>query len=190
MGDSLQFDVTELLAAAQRGDRDAERRLWESVYERVRAIAVRAMGQERPGHTLQPTAVVHEVYCKLLRDQCRVEVTDRVQFFSAAARAVREILVDHARRRGRRKRGGGQARAALDVDDLLSDDKAGEVLAVDDLMEQLRCLHPGQAQIVELRFFGGLTMQEIASVVERSKRSVEADWSMARTWLRQRMQEA
>jgi len=155
------------------------------VYDQLRRLARRLLSRERPGHTLQPTALVHEAYLKLV-DQTRVDWKGRTHFFAAGAQAMRHILVDHARGRGRAKRGGGWNRVTLGEDAAPFADgglDADELLALDEAMQRLAKLDERSARVVELRFFGGLTVPEVAHVLAVSTRTVEGDWTHARAWL-------
>jgi len=178
----LREDVTEVLAQLRGGDQKAADRLLPMVYDEFRALARHYLGQERLNHTLQPTALVHEAYMKLV-DQTRVDWQGKSHFFAVAAQAMRRILVDHARSRQRDKRGGGRARVALDEAVALSPQKDEDVLALDEALERLAKLDPRQAKVVELRFFGGMNVEEVAQALGVSKRTVEGDWTFARAWL-------
>ena len=175
-------DVTALLADWSRGDRDALTRLLPLVYAELRRIAARQLGKERAGHTLQPTALVHEVYLRLV-DQRRVDWQDRAHFFGVTAQIMRRILVDHARRHSAAKRGDGVR--CVSVDDVSEEPASNEIpiLALDDGLRQLEKLDPALARIVELRAFGGLTIEEAAHVLAVSPSTVKRDWRTARAWL-------
>jgi RNA polymerase sigma factor (TIGR02999 family) len=175
-------DVTEVLAQIRGGDKRAADKLLPLVYDEFRALARHYLSQERANHTLQPTALVHEAYMKLV-DQTRVDWQGRSHFFAVAAQAMRRILVDHARSRQREKRGGGRARVMLDEAVALSPQKDEDVLALDEALEKLAKLDARQAKVVELRFFGGLDVEEVAEALGVSKRTVEGDWTFARAWL-------
>jgi len=142
------------------------------------------MGQERPGHTLTATALVHEVYLRLSRDR-QTPWSGRAEFFAAAAEAMRRILIEHARARGTIKRGGGRARAPLNVADLASQEDLGLVLALDEAISRLEREEPRAAAVVRLRFYGGLTVDETAEATGHSRRTVLRDWDYARAWLRE-----
>lgn len=176
-----------MLQRAAGGDRGALEGVVAAVEGQLRLIAAQALRGERPGHTLQPTALANEAFLRLV-DQ-RVAWNDRVHFFAIAATAMRRVLVDHARARARLKRGGGSDRVALPPEAIAGDDGTGVVdcLALDEALEALRALHERQARIVELRFFGGMAMRDIAELLGVSLRSVEGDWAMARAWLRRRL---
>lgn len=175
-------DVTQVLEALGRGDRKAADKLLPLVYDEFRALARHYLAQERLNHTLQPTALVHEAYMKLV-DQSRVDWQGKSHFFAVAAQAMRRILVDHARSRQRDKRGGGRARVVLDEAVALSPQKDEDVLALDEALEKLAQLDARQARVVELRFFGGMSVEEVAEALGVSKRTVEGDWTFARAWL-------
>jgi RNA polymerase sigma factor (TIGR02999 family) len=175
-------DVTQVLAQMKDGDKRAADRLLPLVYDEFRALARHYLSQERMNHTLQPTALVHEAYMKLV-DQTRVDWQGKNHFFAVAAQAMRRILVDHARSRQRDKRGGGRARVALDEACALSPQKDEDVLALDEALEKLASIDPRQAKVVELRFFGGMNVDEVAKALGVSKRTVEGDWTFARAWL-------
>lgn len=174
--------ITRMLHAASQGDSAAAAAVFAQVYEELRAIADRQMRGERRNHTLGATALVHEVYVRLLgRDA--LPLPDRAGFFHAAAEAMRRILIEHARGRGRIKRGGGRRRVSLDVVDLTSEEQAGEILAVDEAIRRLEQEDGDAAEVVRLRFFGGLSVDEVASVLDRSPRTVAREWAYARAWL-------
>ena len=178
----VREDVTQVLEQLKGGDRHAADKLLPMVYDEFRALARHYLAQERANHTLQPTALVHEAYMKLV-DQTRVDWQGKSHFFAVAAQAMRRILVDHARSRQREKRGGGRARVILDEAVALSPQKDEDVLALDEALERLAKLDPRQAKVVELRFFGGLNVEEVAEALGVSKRTVEGDWTFARAWL-------
>ncbi len=175
-------EMTHILEQIKGGDRDAAKKLLPLVYDEFRALARFYLHQERVNHTLQPTALVHEAYMKLV-DQTRVDWQGRSHFFAVAAQAMRRILVDHARSKNRDKRGGGRARVTLDEAVALSPEKEEDVLALDEALEKLAKLDPRQAKVVEMRFFGGLSVEEAAEALGVSKRTVEGDWTFARAWL-------
>ena len=181
-------EVTRLLKAWGRGDREALDRLTPLVYEQLRRLAASYMRKERRDHHLQPTALVHEAYLRLVQGE-EVDWRDRVHFFAVSARVMRRILVDAARRRTSAKRGGRVARdehsTILDLDSLpASDDRrAAELCAVDDALTALAQLDQRRAQVVELRFFGGLSVAETAEALKVSPETVMRDWKLARAWL-------
>lgn len=176
------LQATQLLHQMQAGDKKAPEKLLPLVYDEFRNLARHYLAQERPNHTLQPTALVHEAYMKLV-DQSRVNWQGRTHFFAVAAQAMRRILVDHARAHLRIKRGGGAHRITLDEAVALSPKREEDVIALDEALEKLAKLDQRQAKVVELRFFAGLSVEEVANALEVSKRTVEADWTMARAWL-------
>jgi RNA polymerase sigma factor (TIGR02999 family) len=162
--------------------------LLDALYRELKALARASLRGERPGHTLQTTALVHEAYLKLARPG-RYRWRDRAQFLAMAARAIRQVLVDHARRRRRLRRGGETERVSIDLSALPARDGAIDVLDLDEALTELARLHERQARIVELRFFGGLTTAEAAAIVGASVRTADSDWEMARWWLRRRLKE-
>lgn len=174
--------VTQLLAAAGRGDPRASSRLWTVVYEELRQLARRQLANEGPGCTFEPTTLIHEAFLRLVGDE-PIEWVNRRHFFAAAARAMRHIRIDDARRRGRVKRGGDrQARPA--GDELASfDNDPMEVLAVDEALKKLEQVAPRQAEVVMLRYFAGLSVDETAQALEVSPRTVDYEWRFARAWL-------
>ncbi len=181
-------DITRILKRASAGDDSAVNRLMPLVYDELRALAESYLQRERPGHTLQATALVNEAYVRLVRQEA-VEWQSRAHFFAVAAQAIRRILVDHARGRQRAKRGGDRERVTLDEDIALPIERDVDLIALDEALQQLSQLHARQAQIVELRFFGGLTLTEVAEYLDVSPRTVDGDWSMARAWLRRALRE-
>ncbi len=152
------------------------------VYEELRSMAASFLRGERKNHTLQPTALVHEAFLKLV-DQSRVDWKGRTHFFAVSAAAMRRILIDHARSRGRLKRGGGWQRVLLDQEAPVELEESDWV-GLNDALEALSKVDPQEARMVELRFFGGLTVEEVAHILGVSKRKVEADWTHAKAWLR------
>jgi RNA polymerase sigma factor (TIGR02999 family) len=176
-------EITELLQAAAGGDAAAESRLVNLVYPELLRLARGFMQRERAGHTLQPTALVNEVYLRLAGNEA-MQWKNRAQFFAMAATLMRRILVDHARERRASKRAGGRQQVDLDSGIMLTEDRIDEVILVDDALTKLEGLDQRQSRIVELRFFGGLTEEEIAGLLGISLRTVKRDWSFARAWLR------
>ena len=180
--------VPRLLTGIQSGDRVSAERLLPIVYAQLRDIAARQMRGEAANNTLQPTALVHEAYLKLV-DQSRVDWKGRTHFVAVAAQAMRRILVDHARNRQALKRGGVFQRITLD-ESLAADWQSDQdLLSLECALEKLSKLDQRQAQIVELRFFGGLPLDEVAEALGMSKRSVEREWTMIRAWLRRELSE-
>ena len=175
--------VTQLLVRWREGDRRALDELMPLVYEELRRLAAHYMRGERPGHTLQTSALVNEAYLRLAAHE-EIQWQDRAHFFAVAAQAMRRILVDHARRRGNQKRGGGAPRVALDEALIVSAERVAEVVALDDALARLAEIAPRKSQLVELRFFGGLSIEEAAEVLGVSPGTVMRDWTFAKAWLR------
>lgn len=175
-------DVTRLLGEWREGDREAANRLFPLVYRELRALAHRQLARCGPRDSLVTTALVHEAYLKLI-DRSRASFNDRGHFFAVAARAMRQILVDQARKRASAKRGGGAFKVTLDEGKVPLGERAAEVLALDEALSRLERLEPRLAQIVDLRFFAGLSVEETASVVGISPRTVKRDWQRARLFL-------
>ena len=178
--------VTQLLEKFQPGDRQTADRLFAQVYTEMRARAAGYLRRERKSHTLQPTALVHEAYLELV-DQTRVDWRGKVHFLAIAAQAMRRILVDHARRRAATKRGGNRHRIALDDNLVIESHRDVDLLALEDALTKLAKLDPRQTQMIELRFFGGLSVAQVAKVMGISKRTVEREWTMVRAWLRREL---
>jgi RNA polymerase sigma factor (TIGR02999 family) len=179
-------DVTVILQAVSEGEDGASERLFERVYSELRAIAGRYMAQERADHTLQPTAVVNEAYLRLCGGPAQRWET-RAHFFAAAAEAMRRILIDHARRKRSLKRGGDQTRIVLADVAGQSVGDVEELLAMDAALQSLELNDPQMAQVVKLRFFAGLSVNETAQALDTSPRSVNRAWTGARAWLRREM---
>jgi RNA polymerase sigma-70 factor, ECF subfamily len=188
MGSREPREITDLLHHLEAGDRSAVDRLFAAVYKELRNLAARFFRQEAKGITIQPTALVHEAYLKLV-GQSAVAWQGRTHFFAVAAQAMRRILVDHARRRGAAKRGGQQNRVRLEEGLVPALEPDHDLLAVDEALSKLAQLDPRQAQLVELRFFAGLSVAEAAEVLGISKRSAEREWTMVRAWLRRELSE-
>lgn len=180
--------VTRLLHRWSDGDREAFGDLLPLVYSELRARAGSYLRRERSGHTLQPTALVHEAYLRLMGQE-NARWNDRAHFFAIAAQAMRRILVDHARKHTAPKRGGGAERISIEDAPQLSAAPAVDVLGLDEALERLAELDPRQAKVVELRFFGGLTIEESAAVLDVSVRTVAREWKMAKAWLREAMEQ-
>lgn len=178
-------EVTRLLQDWSEGRRDALDKLLPLVYDELRRLAHSYLTRERPGHTLQTTALVHEAYLKLI-DQRSVNWQNHGQFFAISAQAMRRILIDSARRRTSRKRGSGGPKVSLDEAATISAETANEsLLALDLALQELEKLDAEQSKIVELRYFGGLTIEETAEVLKSSPATVKREWTMARAWLYQ-----
>ena len=186
---SSPSDLTQLLVRWSEGDADALEQLLPVVYRELRRIALRQMRRERDDHTLVPTALVHELYLRLV-DQRMMTWQNRAHFFGLAAQLMRRILVDHARARHAGKRGDPAARVSLEVglEEAANRDAPEDVLAINLALERLATLDPEQARIVELRFFAGLTVEETAHVVNRSPRTIKREWRLARAWLFRELQ--
>jgi len=175
-------EVTELLRELKLGDREALDKLMPVVYDELRAIAARYLSKERVGHTLQTTALVHEVYVRLV-DQKKAQWADRAHFFAFAATLIRRILVDHARSRGAAKRGGERERVPLNEQTIVVEDRDVNLLALDEAMNRLAKMDERKSRVVELRYFGGLGVAETAEALAVSPATIERDWSLARAWL-------
>jgi RNA polymerase sigma factor (TIGR02999 family) len=185
-----QGEITALLAAYRNGDRSALDRLFPLVYVDLRERAHRQLARRRPGDTLSTTAVVHEAYLKLTGSAHQI-YQDRVHFFSVASQAMRQILVDYARRNAAAKRGGANAPAQpFDIQALPDPGRAEELLALDEALSRLESLDPRLARTVELRFFGGLSVEETAEALGVSPRTVKRDWRTARAFLYREIQES
>jgi RNA polymerase sigma factor (TIGR02999 family) len=186
-------ELTQLLKAWSRGDQTALERLTPMVYDRLRRLASHYVRRERAGQTLQRTALVHEAYVRLI-EGADADWQDRAHFFAVAAQVMRRILVDAARARHAQKRGGDMARldpSELDVDTIAAPgtDRAFELCALDDALSSLAKLDPRRAQVIELRFFGGLTVEETAEVLKISAQTVMRDWKTAKTWLARQLRQ-
>ena len=174
-------ELTHLLAGVRAGDPGALENLISLLYQELRKLAAYHLQRERPDHTLQATALVHEVYLRLAANQ-QLDLNDRAHFFAVSSQIMRNLLVDHARGRNRLKRGGG---ASLPLDEALTLAVAGsdQILAIHEALEELARLDPRQSRIVELKYFGGLSTGEISAVVGVSERTVKREWQMAKAWL-------
>jgi RNA polymerase sigma factor (TIGR02999 family) len=176
----IMSDVTRILAAIEAGDPHAAEQLLPLVYDELRQLAARRLANEKPGQTLQATALVHEVYLRLIGDQ---HFNSRGHFFAAAAEAMRRILVEAARRKGRARHGGGRRRVALDDACPVAPTPDDDLLALDEALTRLAERDPVRAELVKLRFFAGLTMPEAAAMLGISLTTAERYWVFARTWL-------
>jgi RNA polymerase sigma-70 factor (ECF subfamily) len=176
-------EVSQLLVDWGNGNQAALDRLMALVYTELRQLAHRYMRRERPGHTMQTTALIHEAYLRLV-DQHQVRWQHQAHFFGIAAWLMRQILIEHARRHTRAKRGGGVGTLALDETAIVSQARATELLALNDALERLATIDPRKSQVVELRFFGGLSVEEAAQVLNIAPNTVLRDWRMAKAWLR------
>jgi RNA polymerase sigma factor (TIGR02999 family) len=177
-----QADVTRLLIQVADGDAAAVNLLLPVVYNELRRLAGSYLQRERAGHTLQATALVHEAWLRLV-DQTRVEWKNRAHFFGVAAQMMRRILVDHARAHVAEKRGAGVAHVSLDDSVEVSSERHAELIAIDEALSELARIDPMKSRIVELRFFGGLSVEEVAAVLNSSTATVNRHWRMARAWL-------
>jgi RNA polymerase sigma factor (TIGR02999 family) len=185
---SVVADITLLLRKWRRGDREAAERLAVALYDELRRIARHHMRRERGNHTLQTTALVNEAYLRLTG--VRMEYEDRVHFFAFAAQTMRRVLVDHARSRGYAKRGGGAAAIALEDGAMALPDRSAEIVALDEALFELARRDPRKARVIELRFFGGLSVEETAIALSVSPQTVLRDWSLAKAWLTRELNNA
>lgn len=175
--------VTQLLLAWGQGDQTARDELMPLVYAELRQLAHKCIRRERPDHTLQTSALLNEAYLRLV-NQKNIQWQDRAHFFGIAARLMRQVLVDYARKRRYAKRGGDARRVSLDEGMIVSEERAADVVALDDALQLLAKMDPRQSQIVELRFFGGLSIEETAQVLAVSPGTVMREWTIAKAWLR------
>lgn len=175
--------ITQLLARLREGEADALDRLIPLVYDELRSLARAQLRREGTGHTLGPTALVHEAYLRLIQRE-QLGPADRHHFFAIAAQTMRRVLIDHARGRNRKKRGAGQPLHSIDdVTAFLVDDAVDELTTIDEALERLADASPRAARVVECRFFAGLTLQETADALDISLKTVQRDWLLARAWL-------
>jgi RNA polymerase sigma factor (TIGR02999 family) len=181
-----QENITQILQDLSAGDRRAADRLFPFVYDELRRLAAAYFSRERRDHTLQPTALVHEAYLRLI-DQKSVEWQNRAHFFGVAANMMRRILVDHARAKATEKHGGSRTRITLDKSVSFQQKNDVDLVAIDEALTILAELDETQSQIVELRFFGGLTIEETAEVLKISPATVKREWAMAKAWLYDRL---
>jgi len=180
---SLADDVTILLNSVRLGDKEAESRLVALVYEELHKLAARYLRRERPGHTLQTTALVNEAYLRLTSER-GTDWKNRAHFFGVAAQVMRHILVDHARNRLSEKRGGGATHLPIENCLVFSDDRIEQFLTLEAALQKLERHDPRAIRVVVLRFYGGLSIEEIAEVLQISPRTVKRDWNYSRAWLR------
>jgi len=176
------LDVTVLLDRVAAGDRQSTDRLLEAVYDQLRRIAQQHMKDEKPGHTLEATALVHEAYLRLVRNK-ELKWSSRAQFYVAAAHAMQRILVEHARKKKRLKRGGDRRPVASNVLDLASDENLEDVVAINEAINRLEGEDARAALVTRLRFYAGLTVEETAKAMKLSERTVMREWAYARAWL-------
>jgi RNA polymerase sigma factor (TIGR02999 family) len=175
-------EVTQLLVAWSNGDQAALDRLMPLVYDELRQMARQYMSHQRAGHTLQTTALIHEAFIRLV-DQKEKHFENRAHFFAVAAQAMRHILVDYARTRSRAKRGGEARVVSLEEAAIVSEERAAELVALDDALDALNAFDPRKSRVVEMRYFGGLSVEETAGVLKVSPDTVMRDWRLAKTWL-------
>ena len=181
-GSPSKEEVTRLLIAYGQGDAQALDQLLPAVYSELHRIAMRQMRHERADHTLNATALVHEAYLKLT-DQNRISWQNRAHFFAIASRVMRQVLISYARKHNAEKRGGGAPNTLLEGKEIALNDRADELLALDEALTRLGTFDERLAQVVEYRFFGGLTIEETATVLEVSTMTVKRDWNKAKAWL-------
>ena len=180
-------DVTRILSAVAHGDAGASEQLLPLVYDELRKLAARKLAQEKPGQTLQATALVHEAYLRLVDGESGQQWNSRGHFFAAAAEAMRRIVIDHARDRRRLKRGGAVQRVEIDLGEISDEAPDVDLLALDDALEQLERDDPISASLVKLRFFAGLGQGEAAEALGLSRRTADRHWTFARAWLYDRL---
>jgi len=189
MKDAQSHEVTEILREWSGGDENAAERLFPLVYEELKRQARFSLSNERHDHTLQPTALVHEAYLRLV-DQTVLEAENRIHFFAIASRLMRQILVDHARKRNAEKRGGAAQRLSLDEIDFAPEEMAGDILSLNDALMRLEKMDKRKAQVVDMRFFGGLKEDEIADALGVNEKTVRRDWQFAKLWLYRELAQA
>ncbi len=182
-----QHEVTELLRQWRRGDKEALDKLTPLVYDELHRLAHQYISRERPGHTLQTTALVNEAYLRLV-EQKDVEWQSRAHFFAVSAQVMRHILVDYARQHASAKRGGEFQRVELDGEVIVSRERAAELIALDEAMQALHDIDPRRSKVVELRYFGGLNNREASEVLKVSEATIERDWRFAKAWLYRELQ--
>lgn len=181
--------VTELLSAVRAGEEEAFEELLPIVYDQLHSLAGRQLRRERADHTLQPTALVHEAYLRLVGERDRIWENER-HFLWIAATAMRRVLVHHAEKRRAAKRGGNNDRLPLDEAMLMYEERAQDLIALDESLDRLAAVDERKARIVELRFFGGLSLEDTARLLDVSSRTVEREWRVARAWLKSEIEEA
>jgi RNA polymerase sigma-70 factor, ECF subfamily len=180
-------DVTLLLKAMNRGDKAAADQLLPLVYSELHRLAKSYMSRERRDHTLQPTALINQAYLRIAQQE-NVEWQNHAHFIGFAANVMRRVLVDHAREHNAAMRGGGRVRVDLDEGIAVSKERSSEILLLEEALTRLETLNPRQAKVVEMRYFGGLSVEEVASVLGIAPRSVKRDWALARMWLFEEIQ--
>ena len=184
-----QHEITQLLAEWSDGNQSALDELYPLVYDELHRLARRYMSRERQDHTLQTTALINEAYVRLV-DQRNVHWANRSHFFAISAQIMRRILIDHARRHAYAKRGGGARPVSLDEAATMTATAGAELIRLDEALKSLAEMDPRRCQVVELRYFGGLSNEEIAEVLQISENTVTRDWNMARAWLHQQLTES
>ena len=188
MHSATKTDATQILKEWSEGDKSAPARLMPLIYEELRRRAAEYLRHERPDHTLQATALVHEAYLKLI-DQNRVDWKTRAHFCGVAAQLMRRVLLEHARGHNAAKRGGKLEKLHLDETRELSDERGSDLVALDDALKSFTSTYPREGEVVELKFFGGLAANEIAEVLDVSQKTVLRDWNFAKLWLRRELTE-
>jgi RNA polymerase sigma-70 factor, ECF subfamily len=183
---TLRAEITTVVQTAESAGKTSLEQLVALLYDELKAMAHRQMAGEATGHTLETTALVHEAYVKLV-DSTQVGQRGRAYFFAAAARAMRQVLIDHARRRAATKRGGGAVPLTLGSEPIDVDAFAAELMDLDSALETLAELNPRHARVVECRYFGGMSVEETAAALDVSPRTVKSDWALARAWLYARL---
>jgi RNA polymerase sigma factor (TIGR02999 family) len=186
MHNATRTDATQILKEWSEGDKDAPARLMPLIYEELRRRAAEYLRHERPDHTLQATALVHEAYLRLI-DQNRVDWKTRAHFCGVAAQLMRRVLLEHARGHNAEKRGGKLEKLYLDETHELSDERAPDLIALDDALKSFTSTYPREGEVVELKFFGGLEANEIAEMLDVSQKTVLRDWNFAKLWLRREL---
>ena len=186
MAQKPQHQITQLLAEWSEGNQSALDELYPLVYEELHRLARRYMSRERKGHTLQTTALINEAYVRLV-DQRNVRWANRSHFFAISAQIMRRILIDHARRHAYAKRGGGAKQVSLEEAAIVAPDQASELVRLDEALQTLAKMDERRCHVVELRYFGGLSNEEIAGVLKVSENTVTRDWNLARAWLYQQL---
>ena len=181
-------EVTQILSVIEQGDRDAAGRLLPLVYDELRKLAAQRLAHETPGQTLQPTALVHEAYLRLVDVERAQRWNSRGHFFAAAAEAMRRILVERARGRKRLKHGGDRRRVDLDGLELAASERSEDLLALDEALGQLAQVDPQAAQLVQLRYFGGVTIRQAAEILGVAPRTADFLWAYARSWLLEKIE--
>jgi RNA polymerase sigma factor (TIGR02999 family) len=187
VADASRHEITQLLTAWRGGDADALERLVPMVYRELRKIAGNFMRRQRPGHSLQATALINEAYLRLI-DADGIDWKGRTHFFAVSAQIMRHVLVDEARRKNSRKRGGEDLRVTLDDNVEVAAGGETDLVSLDEALTRLAAMSPRQSRVVELRYFGGLTEEQVAETLKISERTVRRDWNLARTWLYRELQ--